>query len=372
MSSLMGLVDVYGLYVTLIQENNKRKVMSSLILKLREIINNPHQLDSTKEWIPLGDEDSPFILVYGKALCFSIIKSTEVAPSNLLSYWKAITKAPVNSFPAMEAYFKLTPFSLHGQEHFVSRRALGPCYKRIEKELPNWISEFSENFFRAYKNNETISTSSLVADYINQFNREILAHELSIDSNDLPAMPGEMAHMITTYKLVEAYDQRLQILVNFIEKTLNNIGLDMSEAWSLVSITVMGTEGIAGALLYGLANKPNKTDIWQAEDLVNLSYPVTLLAREPLCDLNINGLSLKKGQRLYVSPALASMLTNVNADETPDIPFGMGVHICPGKRISLTVINAFFNAWSHAEALHPRISKVKFSRDFILRAKDIT
>ncbi len=185
--------------------------MSSLILKLREIVNNPHQLDSTKEWLPLSDEANPLMLVYGKALCFALIKSTEVAPSNLLSYWRTITKAPVNSFPAMEAYFKLTPFSLHGQEHFVSRRALGPCYKRIEKELPNWISEFSENFLLVYKNNEAISTNGLVADYINQFNREILAHELSIDFNDLPAMPGEMALMIATYKLVEAYDQRLKI-----------------------------------------------------------------------------------------------------------------------------------------------------------------
>lgn len=345
--------------------------MSSLILKLREVINNPHQLDPTKEWLALSDDANPLMLVYGKALCFAIIKSTEMAPSNLLSYWQTITKAPMNSFTAMEAYFKLTPFSLHGQEHFVSRRALGPCYKRIEKELPNWISEFSENFLLAYKNNETISTTGLVADYINQFNKKILAHDLGIDSNDLPAMPGEMAHMITTYKLVEAYDKRLQNLVNFIEKTLNNNGLDMSEAWHLVSIAVMGTEGLAGALLYGLANTPKKADIWHAEDLVNLSYPVTLLAREPVCDLNINGLSLKKGQRLYVSPALASILTDANVDKTPDIPFGMGVHICPGKRMSLTVINAFFKAWSRAEALHPRLSKVKFSRDFILRAKDV-
>jgi hypothetical protein len=311
------------------------------------------------------------MLVYGKSLCFSLIKSIEVAPSNLMSYWKAITKAPIDSFPTMEAYFKLTPFSLHGQEHFVSRRALGPCYKRIEKELPNWISEFSESFFRSYKNYETISTTKLVADYINQFNKKILAHDLGTNFNDLPAMPGEMAYMITTYKLMEAYDQRLQNLVNFIEKTLSNKGLDTRETWPLVSIVVMGTEGLAGALLYGLANKPKKADIWSAEELVNLSYPITLLAREPVRDLNIDGLSLRQGQRLYVSPALASILAKEKDDETPDIPFGMGVHICPGKRMSLTVINAFFNAWSHAEALHPRLSNIKFSRDFVLRAKDI-
>jgi cytochrome P450 len=48
-------------------------------------------------------------------------------------------------------------------------------------------------------------------------------------------------------------------------------------------------------------------------------------------------------------------------------PFGYGIHICPGKKISFMIVNAFFNALKKRKNIIFDKNKISFKRDFFLR-----
>ncbi len=345
--------------------------MSSYILKLREFINNPEQLDDKLEWVTLDDSAPPTLLIYGERLGLEVLKNSNFKPGNLLHYWRVLSKAPEGHLKAIEIYFDRAPTILHGEIHFVARRFFAPTYRRMESDLPSWLHSFTEDFFCTYNHYDQISPLALAREYVQQLSRRIIAKDLNVEVHELPDMPGEILQMMTTLKILEEYDQRLSTLVGFIQSKLKLDGRDPIEAWSIVSTTVMGTEPLLGAVLYALMLPTDDLMSWDAEKLMNESKPISVLGREAVNDVEIGEMVFQKGQRVQVTTDLIRN-SSINQRSIPQaIPFGIGVHICPGKKISLMAADAFLKRLGNAKDMHHKLNKVKFTRDFVLRAREI-
>jgi len=340
--------------------------MSLFILRLREILDNPSSLDKQKEWVALDDSAIPPLFIYGESLGLAVIKSPALKPTSLLDYWRAITKAPENSLDNIATYFEQTPLLLHGPAHFEARRSLNQCYKSIEADLPSWLPAFTSDFLSSYHQRDNISPIDFVDDYISSLNKKILARALGVNEGLVPEMPGEILQLITSFEVISAYEKRLHNLVTFIRKALTDQGRDHSEIWPIISITVMGTEPLKAAFTYLIEAQRNEVFKLNAAELMNISVPINVVPREALEDITINGHSFKKGQKLYPT----TILTNETGNPTT-LPFGVGVHICPGKKISLIIAEVFIGCWGDSKMLHSKFTPLKFKRDLVLRPKEI-
>lgn len=343
--------------------------MSSYILKLRELINNPERLDNSLEWVVLENAEPPTILIYGERLGLEALKNPNFKAVDLLQYWRVIAKAPEGHLKAMEVYFERAPTTLHGEKHFAARRFFAPTYRRIESDLHNWIDSFTEDFFYAYRHHDKINPLCLAREYIQELTSRIIAQDLNLEVRELPEMPGEVLQMMTTLKALEDYNQRLNDLVDFIQRRLKIQGRNPDEAWSIVSTTVMGTEPLLAALVYALMLPTNDLVSWNSEKLMSESKPISVLGREAVCDFEIGNMLFKKGQRVQVTTDLIRNPSVNQKSPQQAIPFGIGVHICPGKKISLIVADAFLKKWANTKEMYHKLNKVRFFRDFVLRAR---
>ena len=134
----------------------------------------------------------------------------------------------------------------------------------------------------------------------------------------------------------------------------------------------MGTEPLLAAFVYALSIPINEIPFWDAERLMNESKPISVVGREALSDVEIGGLVFKKGQGVQITTDLIKSTSPPQKSPLEGIPFGVGVHICPGKKLSLIIADSFIRNWINAQQIHQKISKVVLFRDFALRARDIT
>jgi len=343
--------------------------MSSYILKLRELINNPERLDNSLEWVFLDNAEPPNILIYGERLGLEALKTPNFKAVDLLKYWRVLAQAPEGHLGAMEIYFDRAPTILHGEQHFAARRFFAPTYRRIEKDLHNWIVSFTEDFFNAHNQINKINPLCLARDYVQKVTSRIIAQDLNVEAHELPYMPGEVLQMMTTLKALEEYNQRLNVLVDFIQRKLKISGRNPDEAWAIVSTTVMGTEPLLAALVFALMLPTNDLVSWDSERLMSESKPISVLGREAVCDFEIGNMLFKKGQKVQVTTDLIRNPSVNLKSPHQTIPFGIGVHICPGKKISLIVADAFLIKWANTKEMHSKLNRVKFFRDFVLRAR---
>jgi cytochrome P450 len=339
--------------------------MSSFILRLREVLDDPSSLDKQKEWVALDDSAIPPLFIYGESLGLAVIKNPSLKPGSLLNYWKAITKAPENSLVNISTYFERTPLLLHGPEHFEARRSLNQCYKSVEADLSSWLPAFTSDFLSSYHQKDNISPISFIEHYLSSINTKILSRALGVNESLVPEMPGEILQLITSFEIINAYEKRLQNLVTFIQKLLSDQGRDLLEIWPLISITVMGTEPLKAALTYLIVAQDDAVKRMNAAELMNASVPISVVPREAPEDMTINGHPFKKGQKLYIHTTLNNETGNPTA-----LPFGIGVHICPGKKIALIIAEVFIRGWGDSKTIHQKFTPLKFKRDLVLRPKE--
>jgi hypothetical protein len=338
--------------------------MSISVLRLREIVGAAAVPDSNVEFIALDDSKSPPLYVYGKSLAILMIKHPDLKPINFLVFWKSLTGATDSAVRNIDEYFKKTPLFLHQQQHLVAKRSLSPVYKWIEKDLATWVDCFTLDFFKQRRNLNKINTIEFVDSYLITLFKNILARRLCINESQVPDLPGHIFQFLTRLDIILEYEEKVRILKEFLVSNLSNFDQDINqELWSLFSVFIMGTDTLSGALIYLIAN--NHLDL-TVDDLLHRSRPVSIVSRKATTDIKINDLHLSAGQRVYISTGLLS-----NNKHSESIPFGVGVHVCPGKKISLVVLNAFIKNWKKNSDLHERFNRVKLIRDLVLKAKDI-
>lgn len=333
--------------------------------KIKEIINDPSSLDVRSEFIFLNHKPLPDVLVYGHKLSKTILAINSLIPTNTIDYFKALN---INlDLSSVEDHFRHSPFFLHGKEHFDSRRQLIPFYKKIEINLQKIIDVVTSQYFQNLSKKDLADTIKIASDYIELVFKNIIARDLGCEISELPDMPGEIFHFFPARDALANYDQRINKLKEFIENKLFHHQRDKNESWMLMSIAIMGTETLLSALVYGmLQEREGLSRMLAAPYEVN---PVTIIGRIAKEKITLNELELSPGQEIFISPSLVydRQPNKLNPDvDKLSIAFGHGVHICPGRKISLIILESYFKEWL-ALNFNVEPKKVEFKKDLINR-----
>ena len=343
--------------------------MSYHVLRLRTLMNRPERVDLAQAVIALDEEDPPAAMLLGDALVKAALKSPAVEPYDLVGYWKLSARMAEVPLPAIENFFQKTPILLHGHAHREARQALLPVYRRLETALDRWLTAFSRAFFLAREGPQPVPALLLATVFVDELNRSLLAQDLGCPPESLPPLPNKLFNLLQRAQGLQAYDARLNHLVQDMAHRLQAQHRNPDEAWALVSVAVMGQEALLAALVYSLVH-PTPAGRWEADALMRAAAPVSMLVgRRVLADVTLEGHGLRKGQTVYICPFLSHRALDVPTapgKSAASYSFGMGPHLCAGRSIALKLTQAFLDARHACPGLAIDGTGLRFSRDINL------
>ncbi len=141
----------------------------------------------------------------------------------------------------------------------------------------------------------------------------------------------------------------------------------------MVLLAVAGNETTRNSITHGMiafTEHPEQWELFKAErpatavdEIVRWATPVTSFQRTALCDYELSGVPIKKGQRVVMSYRSANFdeevfedpySFNILRDPNPHVGFGgTGAHYCIGANLARMTIELMFNAIAdHMPDLH--------------------
>lgn len=341
--------------------------MASSVLKLFYLLNNPAKVNFETPAMALDDLDPPTLLITSKALAKEILKAEKTHVFNLVNYWKTITRISAERTAPLSTHFGYSPLLQSGTAHREARKSLLPMYKSIEEELPGWLPQATEEFFRTAQSAQTPWRTDEFADcYVRLVFKKILCFALNANESDCPPLPGQLFSFFLRRTQFDRYCTELNALHDWIvSKPPSN---QETNGHDLLSITVMGREPMVGALAYGINQRTDRNgDEWTAVSLMEESSPVSeLIAREITNDFSINDLQLKKNQIVHISPFLLDLGSEPDEQLNP-MPFGHGPHLCLGRGIALKITESFLACLKNSP--DKMFKRIDLFRDNVLSAK---
>jgi hypothetical protein len=225
-----------------------------------------------------------------------------------------------------------------------ARNALRTIYHGIEQALDLTLKEANHYYFLNLQDKKDIDLTLFLTSYIDFVNRSILAKELSVSVHAVPSFEGiQLFEFMPSTKGLKNYENKLNALVSFIENQLHDLKRSQDDVWPLVSIAVMGQEPLSGALAYGLSHPPTDGSVWSGENLTFYSAPVSIFSRISEQHLSFGDLHLEPGDLVVFSPIICHRRSlQANEASNRSLSFGHGAHSCPGRKMIIKIIDAFF------------------------------
>jgi cholest-4-en-3-one 26-monooxygenase len=155
------------------------------------------------------------------------------------------------------------------------------------------------------------------------------------------------------------------IVTTLIEADIEGEKLSDDEfGFFVIMLAVAGNETTRNSITHGMIAFANNPDQWElfkkdrpstaADEIVRWATPVTAFQRTANEDTELNGVEIKKGQRLVMSYRSANFddevfddpySFNILRDPNPHVGFGgTGAHYCIGANLARMTINLIFNA----------------------------
>jgi cholest-4-en-3-one 26-monooxygenase len=155
------------------------------------------------------------------------------------------------------------------------------------------------------------------------------------------------------------------IVTTLIEADIDGEKLSDDEfGFFVIMLAVAGNETTRNSITHGMIAFANNPDQWElykkerpsttADEIVRWATPVTAFQRTANEDTELNGVKIKKGQRLVMSYRSANFdgevfddpySFNILRDPNPHVGFGgTGAHYCIGANLARMTINLIFNA----------------------------
>jgi cholest-4-en-3-one 26-monooxygenase len=155
------------------------------------------------------------------------------------------------------------------------------------------------------------------------------------------------------------------IVTTLIEADIDGEKLSDDEfGFFVIMLAVAGNETTRNSITHGMIAFANNPDQWElykkdrpstaADEIVRWATPVTAFQRTANEDTELNGVPIKKGQRLVMSYRSANFddevfddpySFNILRDPNPHVGFGgTGAHYCIGANLARMTINLIFNA----------------------------
>jgi len=342
-------------------------------IKLKELLNDASSLDLSAEFLPLNHSKKPPLLIYGKALGEAILKSSDFIPMNLIDYFKVINNKPNTTFPSIDLYFNESPLFLNNQGQSDARKALSLLYKNMEDKLLEWLPSFTKNYFADIEMRGVDNPIRIAEQYTLGIFKKMILTELDCKEDMPMEFPGTIANMYKSAKDLGSYDRKLSLLFKFIEDKLLLAKRPPEDAWKIVSVVIMGTEAISNTLGYSMMMNERHENKWDAQTLAEEVTPISFTGRLSIKDTQINNMAIQEGQEVHVSFHLINKIKSLQ-DKPPEksnaLAFGIGKHMCPGRKISLIIIQTFLDEWECFKGIKINSSHISYSRDLVFRLKE--
>ncbi|KMO75397.1 cytochrome P450 [Mycolicibacterium chlorophenolicum] len=155
------------------------------------------------------------------------------------------------------------------------------------------------------------------------------------------------------------------IVTKLIEADVEGHKLSDDEfGFFMVLLAVAGNETTRNSITHGMIAFTEHPDQWElfkrerpataVDEIVRWATPVTSFQRTALCDYELSGVQIKKGQRVVMSYRSANFdeevfedphAFNILRDPNPHVGFGgTGAHYCIGANLARMTIELMFNA----------------------------
>ena len=181
--------------------------------------------------------------------------------------------------------------------------------------------------------------------------------------------PAQSSLELITYAMAMA-DERGKnptddIVTTLIQADIEGEKLSDDEfGFFVIMLAVAGNETTRNSITHGMIAFADNPDQWElfkkerpsttADEIVRWATPVSAFQRTANKDLELNGVQIKKGQRLVMSYRSANFdeevfddphTFNILRDPNPHVGFGgTGAHYCIGANLARMTINLIFNA----------------------------
>ena len=220
---------------------------------------------------------------------------------------------------------------------------------------------------------------------------------LGYDDPDMLADPDVAAAEILGYSMALAADRKANPLDDIVTKlvTANVDGAGLTDdefGYFVIILTVAGNETTRNAITHGMnafLEHPDQWELWKNErpetmvdEVIRWATPVSSFQRTALNDVEVGGVTVKKGQRVGLFYASANFDDDVFEDPytfditrnpNPHVAFGgHGAHYCIGANLARQEVRLMFDALAdHAPNITKLAEPVRLRSAWINGIKDL-
>jgi cholest-4-en-3-one 26-monooxygenase len=268
-----------------------------------------------------------------------------------------------------------TPRSINALEEVMTKRAHAIVQEAVAKGSGNFVEDVAAELpLQAIA--ELIGVPQEDRHKLFEWSNQMLAS----DDPEIVGDPEDASAEILGYAMMMAADRKATPREDLVTKLINadkdGRGLTDDEfGFFVILLTVAGNETTRNAITHGMdafLDNPDQWELWKKErpatmvdEVVRWATPVSVFQRTALTDVEVNGVTIKKGERAALWYASANFDAdvfedpfrfNILRDPNPHVGFGgHGAHYCIGANLARQEIRLIFEALAdHA----PDISKL--------------
>ncbi len=273
----------------------------------------------------------------------ALLRSDRVIPTSGQRYYAAVSGLARSDFPLLSEAFERTPLSLSGSAHRDARSRITPLYRRVEAGIDHWIDAFCAAYLEDLRTRIAPDLMQAASDFSDRVSRAMAARELDIGWQEIPPVPNEIFMLFPSAARLRQIEEKFAAIHDMVTTCLRSQGRDSEDFWPIFTLMMMNRDAMQGTLAHMFCHLARGTVLGSASECAIAASNVSLLqCREVVEDCEIAGHSWSCGDLLQISPYLLHQRAPPPAGT--DFTFGAGPHACPGRKLSLRILDALIRA----------------------------
>jgi len=341
----------------------------SMVVEAFRVLNAPEAILPRDPIMVLCDGPPRGLFVLDPTIAGALLRSPLVVPTSGQRYYEVVSGLTREDFPVLSEALDRTPLSLNGNAHREARAKLTPLYRRVETKLELWIEGFCAEYLLDLRTRSRPDLVEAASDFSDRVSRGMAAAELGIHWQDLPPVPNEIFMLFPSATRLRDIEAKFSAIQQTVALRLKDEARDEEEFWPILTLMMMNRDAMQGTLMHLFSQLQGGLAPGSSGELALAATSVSLLqGREIIADCEIAGRTWRAGDVLYIAPYLLH-----RRDPPPkgiDFTFGAGPHACPGRKLSLRILDALITALRRdplTERFFPHTPKLY--RQIVLTAK---
>jgi hypothetical protein len=307
----------------------------------REILSAPAAAQKVQS-IPIGESKTQAHFVYDVALTKQVLRNSDIyLQDHFLD--KLLIDCDLEKVRWVKLFVEKSPEFLDGISHSATRKRFKA---NIDKYVAITSSKHSDDIKALVQrelNKESCSTLSVAKSIIRlrftQILEEILENPISI-ADDLLFGPEIFTPSIRIKSSIfRLNDSTNQFILSYIPEAQQN---DEAFILPILSLFYMASTPILASLAAFINCKIEQADSSNTNIFSDFKMiPTNYVAREASRDTDLDGINIRKGDKLYV---MLFDSTGCPFSDGATLPFGHGKHLCPGADLSKLILRQSMQA----------------------------